>query len=194
VPVPPPPVWPARHITTTCFSAASSSLLTRMAFFVVQRGSSQLTPLLALALLGLLRCAAVSCSAAAAATTLLHRESYAGKSEFRTVNRKPLGSCVDPPSPYLAIDVGAAGPIPDEAFLQVTVSGVQRPDPSDWVAMITPSNSRYVRTQFDDRSLHFFFSRRAVRASSFSSLPARASTCIALLMRARAQRCWVSSE
>lgn len=115
-----------------------------MAFFVVQRGSSQLTPLLALALLGLLRCAAVSCSAAAAATTLLHRESYAGKSEFRTVNRKPLGSCVDP-SPYLAIDVGAAGPIPDEAFLQVTVSGVQRPDPSDWVAMITPSNSRYVR-------------------------------------------------
>lgn len=128
-----------------------------MAFFVVQRGSSLLTPLLALALLGLLRCAAVSCSAAAAATTLLHRESYAGKSEFRTVNRKPLGSCVDPPSPYLAIDVGAAGPIPDEAFLQVTVSGVQRPDPSDWVAMITPSNSRYVRTQFDDRSLHFFF-------------------------------------
>lgn len=157
MPVPPPPVRPARHITTT-FSAASSSLLTTMAFLVVQRGASQLTPLLALALLGLLRCAAVSCSAAAAAAaTLLHRESYAGKSEFRTVNRKPLGSCVDPPSPYLAIDVGAAGPIPDEAFLQVTVSGVQRPDPSDWVAMITPSNSRYVRTQFDDRSLHFFF-------------------------------------
>ncbi|KAK3162202.1 hypothetical protein QOZ80_1BG0086710 [Eleusine coracana subsp. coracana] len=71
---------------------------------------------------------------------LLH-ESYAGKSEFRTVNRKELGSCLNP-SPYLAVNVSTGGaPIPDEAFLKVTVSGVLKPDKSDWVAMITPSNS-----------------------------------------------------
>ncbi|CAL4946992.1 unnamed protein product [Urochloa decumbens] len=95
--------------------------------------------LLALLLLGLY-CAAVSCSAAPPPEMLMH-ESYAGKSEFRTVNRKELESCLNP-SPYLAINVSAGGkPLPDEAFLEVTVSGVLRPDASDWVAMITPSNS-----------------------------------------------------
>ena len=68
--------------------------------------------------------------------------SYAGKSEFRTVNRKELQSCLNP-SPYLAINVSTGGaPLPDEAFVKVTVAGVLRPDASDWVAMITPSNSR----------------------------------------------------
>jgi len=73
---------------------------------------------------------------------MLH-ESFAGKSEFRTVNRRRLGVCSNP-SPYLAISVSTGGaPLPDEAFVQVTVSGVRKPDASDWVAMITPSNSRY---------------------------------------------------
>jgi acid phosphatase type 7 len=68
--------------------------------------------------------------------------SYAGKSEFRTVNRKELQSCLNP-SPYLTINVSTGGaPLPDEALLEVTVAGVLRPDASDWVAMITPSNSR----------------------------------------------------
>ena len=72
---------------------------------------------------------------------MLH-ESFAGKSEFRTVNRKELQSCLNP-SPYLAINVSTGGaPLPDEAFVKVTVAGVLRPDASDWVAMITPSNSR----------------------------------------------------
>uniref|UniRef100_A0A0D9V6T2 Purple acid phosphatase n=1 Tax=Leersia perrieri TaxID=77586 RepID=A0A0D9V6T2_9ORYZ len=69
------------------------------------------------------------------------RVSLAGKSEFRTVNRKPLGLCLNP-SPYLKINVSSGGaPLPDEAFLNVTVSGVIRPDRSHWLAMITPSNS-----------------------------------------------------
>jgi hypothetical protein len=72
---------------------------------------------------------------------MLH-ESFAGKSEFRTVNRKLLSSCLNP-SPYLAISVSTgAAPLPDEAFLSVTVAGVLRPDGDDWVAMVTPSNSR----------------------------------------------------
>ncbi|CAL4973588.1 unnamed protein product [Urochloa decumbens] len=96
-----------------------------------------------LVLLGLCA-AAVSCSTVPPLPPpeMLH-ESFAGKSEFRTVNRKLLGSCLNP-SPYLAIDVstgGAGAALPDEAFLRVTLSGVLRPDGDDWVAMITPSNS-----------------------------------------------------
>jgi hypothetical protein len=117
-----------------------------MGGFFQQGSSSSPLHLALLALLGLHCAAAVSCSAAPP-ETMMH-ESYAGKSEFRTVNRKELGSCLSP-SPYLAINVsstgggGAGAPLPDEAFLQVTVSGVRKPDASDWVAMITPSNSRY---------------------------------------------------
>ncbi|XP_062223822.1 probable inactive purple acid phosphatase 27 [Phragmites australis] len=93
---------------------------------------------LVLVLLGL--CTAVACSTPLPPAEMLH-ESYAGKSEFRTVNRKKLGSCLNP-SPYLAINVSTGGsPLPDEAFLKVTVAGVLKPDDSDWVAMVTPSNS-----------------------------------------------------
>jgi hypothetical protein len=71
---------------------------------------------------------------------MLH-DSFAGKSEFRTINRRPLESCFNP-SPYLSIDVSPGGPLPDDGFVNVTVGGVYRPDGSHWVAMITPSNSR----------------------------------------------------
>ena len=94
-----------------------------------------------LVLLGL--CAAVTTAPPLPPPEML-RESFAGKSEFRTVNRKLLGSCLNP-GPYLAISVGtggAAAGLPDEAFVKVTVAGVLRPDRGDWVAMITPSNSR----------------------------------------------------
>ncbi|KAL5219707.1 hypothetical protein ABZP36_024420 [Zizania latifolia] len=96
-----------------------------------------------LVLLGAFFCAAAAAVVSSspllpAAKTM--RDSYARKSEFRTVNRKTLGSCLNP-SPYLAITVSTGGPLPDEAFLNVTVSGVLRPDRSHWIAMITPSNS-----------------------------------------------------
>jgi hypothetical protein len=97
---------------------------------------------LMLVLLGL--CGAVSCSTAPPLPPPeMLRESFAGKSEFRTVNRKLLGSCLNP-GPYLAISVGTGGAaaLPDEAFVKVTVAGVLRPGRDDWVAMITPSNSR----------------------------------------------------
>lgn len=131
----------------------------------VAMGGSSSFPLplvLALALLGLYYCAAVSCSAPQPLPlprgTLLH-ESFAGKSEFRTVNRKELDACLHP-SPYLAINVSTGGaPLPDEAFLQVTVSGVLKPDASDWVAMITPSNSRYGT---DSRSIVFSYVDRSL--------------------------------
>ncbi|KAM0858001.1 hypothetical protein ACQ4PT_048104 [Festuca glaucescens] len=92
-----------------------------------------------LVLLGL--CAVAGpCSALPLPPPLMLHESFAGKSEFRTINRRPLESCFNP-SPYLSIDVSTGGPLPDEAFINVTVGGVFRPDGSHWVAMITPSNS-----------------------------------------------------
>jgi len=112
-----------------------------MGFF----SSSVVPPLLVL--LGLLYGGAASSSAPLPLPPpeILHG-SYAGKSEFRTVNRKELQSCLNP-SPYLAINVSTGGaPLPDEAFVKVTVAGVLRPDASDWVAMITPSNSRCMLT------------------------------------------------
>ncbi|XP_062208628.1 nucleotide pyrophosphatase/phosphodiesterase-like [Phragmites australis] len=85
-------------------------------------------------------CAAVSCSKPLPPPEMLH-ESFAGKSEFRTVNRKRLESCLNR-SPYLQINVSTGGaPLPDEVFIKVTVAGVLKPDGGDWVAMITPSNS-----------------------------------------------------
>ncbi|KQK10182.1 nucleotide pyrophosphatase/phosphodiesterase [Brachypodium distachyon] len=96
-------------------------------------------PSLLALLLGL--CAAAgSFSAALSPPPVTMHESFAGKSEFRTVNRRPLEACLNP-SPYLSINVSTAGPLPDEAFINVTIGGVRRPDGSHWVAMITPSNS-----------------------------------------------------
>ncbi|KAF7031168.1 hypothetical protein CFC21_042539 [Triticum aestivum] len=91
-----------------------------------------------LVLLGL--CAACSAQLPPPAPPAMLHESFAGKSEFRTVNRRPLESCRNP-SPYLSINASTAGPLPDEAFVNVTVGGVFMPRGSHWVAMITPSNS-----------------------------------------------------
>jgi hypothetical protein len=120
-----------------------------MGRFFITSGGGVVVPLrLVLLLLGLHYRAAVSSSASPPPPEMLHG-SYAGKSEFRTVNRKELESCLNP-SPYLAINVstdgggGAANNLPDEAFLHVTVAGVLKPSAADWVAMITPSNSRFV--------------------------------------------------
>lgn len=64
-------------------------------------------------------------------------------SDFRLINRRFLLDCPDP-NPYLAITVDADSPLPDEANVTVTVSGVLDPDESDWIAMVSPSGSRYV--------------------------------------------------
>lgn len=65
---------------------------------------------------------------------------YTRISEFRVLNRMLIGDCPDP-NPYLAINVSTDSPLPDEGNITVTVSGVIVPDKSDWVAMISPSNS-----------------------------------------------------
>lgn len=64
-------------------------------------------------------------------------------SDFRVINRRLLFDCPDR-NPQLAIDVSTNSPLPDEANITVTVSRVLDPDESDWVAMISPTGSRYV--------------------------------------------------
>ncbi|ONK78435.1 uncharacterized protein A4U43_C02F18730 [Asparagus officinalis] len=61
-------------------------------------------------------------------------------SGFRVLNRRLMGDCPDP-NPYLAINVSSDSMLDDEGNVTVTVSGVIVPDKSDWVAMISPSNS-----------------------------------------------------
>ena len=56
------------------------------------------------------------------------------------MNRRLMGDCPDP-NPHLAIDISTDSPLADEGNVTVTVSGVMGPDKSDWVAMISPSNS-----------------------------------------------------
>ncbi|KAJ6804802.1 nucleotide pyrophosphatase/phosphodiesterase-like [Iris pallida] len=61
-------------------------------------------------------------------------------SDFRLINRRFLIDCPDP-NTYLEIHTDADSPLPDEANVTVTVSGVLVPDESDWIAMVSPSNS-----------------------------------------------------
>lgn len=66
---------------------------------------------------------------------------HGGISKFRLINRRSLIDCpVD--NPYLSINVSMTSPLPDESYVTVTVNGVLRPDNFQWIAMISPSNSR----------------------------------------------------
>lgn len=62
-------------------------------------------------------------------------------SDFRTVNRRVLKECHDP-NPYIRISVSKASRLADEEYLVVTVSGVLVPAETDWVAMVSPSDSK----------------------------------------------------
>lgn len=83
-------------------------------------------------------------------------------SDFRLINRRFLGECPDP-NPYLEIETDANSPLPDEANITITVSGVLVPDKSDWVAMISPSNSNVKDCIMND----FYY----LQTGDLSSLP-----------------------
>ena len=74
----------------------------------------------------------------------LHRN-YTAISDFRLLNRRKLLNCprIINPSVKLTI-VSASESLLNEEFINVTVSGVSIPSIEHWVAMITPSNSKYV--------------------------------------------------
>ncbi|XP_027354282.1 probable inactive purple acid phosphatase 27 [Abrus precatorius] len=72
-------------------------------------------------------------------TTLLHRN-FTALSEFRTINRRFLKDC-SASNRYLQVNVSPNSSLSDDQFVTVTVTGVSNPQPGDWVAMISPSNS-----------------------------------------------------
>lgn len=60
---------------------------------------------------------------------------------FRTINRRKLSQCNDI-NPYLQLTLDTAGPLSDVQTVTVNVSGVLNPSDNDWVAVVSPSNSR----------------------------------------------------
>ncbi|KAG9443632.1 hypothetical protein H6P81_014972 [Aristolochia fimbriata] len=61
-------------------------------------------------------------------------------SDFRLLNRRRLLQCPEP-NPYVNITTSTSVPLKDEEYVTVNVTGVVVPSESDWVAMISPSNS-----------------------------------------------------
>jgi len=72
-------------------------------------------------------------------TKVLHRN-FTAISEFRTINRKFLGNCSSS-NPFFSVKITPNSSLSDDGFVTVTVTGVSKPSDSDWVAMISPSNS-----------------------------------------------------
>ena len=73
-------------------------------------------------------------------TKTLH-QNFTALSDFRLINRRILNDC-SLLSPYLKINISSNSKLLDEEFVTVTVTGVSKPRDGDWVAMISPSNSK----------------------------------------------------
>ncbi|XP_076939504.1 putative inactive purple acid phosphatase 27 [Bidens hawaiensis] len=67
-------------------------------------------------------------------------QNYTAISEFRLLNRRKLGACLNP-NPYIGIEVSPKSTLSDDQMVTVTVSGVLHPSKSDWVGMISPSHT-----------------------------------------------------
>lgn len=67
-------------------------------------------------------------------------QNYTAISDFRLLNRRKLGTCLNP-NPYIQINVDTKSALADDQMITVTVSGVLRPSKSDWVGMISPSHA-----------------------------------------------------
>ncbi|KAM7265438.1 hypothetical protein ACFE04_003121 [Oxalis oulophora] len=79
-------------------------------------------------------------------STFDHLKNYTAISDFRLINRRSLIHCLDP-NPYLQINITSSGStLSDDEFVTVSVSGVVVPEKGDWVAMISPSDSNFIRS------------------------------------------------
>lgn len=79
----------------------------------------------------------------AAHSANLHRN-YTAISDFRLLNRRKLINC-PPKNFFVKIDViSKSTSLLNEEFVNVTVSGIPNPSKDHWIAMVTPSNAKYV--------------------------------------------------
>ncbi|KDO83227.1 hypothetical protein CISIN_1g0462412mg, partial [Citrus sinensis] len=92
----------------------------------------------------------------------IEHQNYTAISPFRLLNRRFLSECPDS-NPYLQINVSKSSDLSDDEFVTVTVSGVLLPAESDWVAMISPSDSN-VETCLSAEAMY-------VQTGDVSSLP-----------------------
>ncbi|CAL0329407.1 unnamed protein product [Lupinus luteus] len=76
-------------------------------------------------------------------TTSMHH-SYTALSDFRLINRRLLERCYAPSSSAQINISSSKSTLSNDEFVTVTVTGVKNPSESDWVAMISPSNSNSV--------------------------------------------------
>lgn len=67
-------------------------------------------------------------------------QNYTAISDFRLLNRRKLGTCLNP-NPYIEINVNTKSALADDQMITVTVSGVLHPSKNDWVGMISPSHA-----------------------------------------------------
>lgn len=80
----------------------------------------------------------------AASSAKLHRN-YTAISNFRLLNRRKLITCPDLNS-FIQLEViSNSKNLLNEEFINVTISGIPTPSEDHWVAIITPSNAKYVR-------------------------------------------------
>jgi hypothetical protein len=73
-------------------------------------------------------------------TKALH-QNFTALSDFRLINRRILKDCSSS-NPYVKVNISSNSGLSDNEFVTVTVTGVSRPRDGDWVAMISPSNSK----------------------------------------------------
>lgn len=78
-------------------------------------------------------------------------------SEFRLLNRRQLIECPNA-NPYLKVSITSNHSLSDDEYVTVNITGVFVPSTRDWVAMISPSQSEYVRTSIISFLIFLFFS------------------------------------
>ncbi|WKA02221.1 hypothetical protein VitviT2T_020435 [Vitis vinifera] len=110
----------------------------------------------------------ISCSSSSSflppltASSIDDLQNHTAISDFRLLNRRILKECPNP-NPYLEITVSKNSSLADEEYLTVTVSGVLIPEETDWVAMVSPSDSDLSGCPLSK----FYY----IQTGDFSSLP-----------------------
>lgn len=98
--------------------------------------------------------------------------------DYRCINRKDLPECSDQ-NPDLQMNLSTQGPLPDEEFITVTVSGLSNPSDDIWVALVSPSSrdisdcplKLYMYLETGDIKLHSLLCHYTVKSQFLKNDP-----------------------